>query len=249
MKALVDKTAEAIVTVPGKSIIRDVKPLGAVTPFSTVNVAPLDAISHGQAQLQVGAYRGGLAYVDLDKAVIQPLIAAELLHILGKLDGRLEGYDLKTINSVTLDPLGVTYRGRLTVPAGQVWYLNGIAITTTKDATAGYDANFRCSLWPDVVATGGTPDADGQAWNASNHTITQAAGAGPTTSYVLFGNVPAYATIAAQAAVLDQLCGRLLRLPGGAVITLTITPITAPATAGTAHTIKLYGFVGKALVS
>jgi hypothetical protein len=114
---------------------------------------------------------------------------------------------------------------------------------------AGYDANFRCSLWPDPVATGGTPDADGQAWNASDHTITQAAGAGPTTSYILFGNIPAYATIAAQAAVIDQLMPPLLRLPAGAVVTLTITPITAPATAGTLHTMKLYGYVGKALVS
>lgn len=248
MKQLVDKTAIKLETISGRSIVRDVKALG-VSPLNTTNTTPQQLLHNGQGSFNLGMYKGGLAVVDLDKSVNQPLVKAEGSFVFGKLDGRLEGYDLKTINSVTLDPLTARYRGRLTVPAGQVWFLTGVAITLTKDATAGYDANFRCSLWPDPVATGGTPDADGQAWNASDHTITQAAGAGPTTSYILFGNIPAYATIAAQAAVIDQLMPPLLRLPAGAVVTLTITPITAPATAGTLHTMKLYGYVGKALVS
>jgi len=72
-------------------------------------VKGLQAGSYTTAQIQqmfpgvipMGDYKGYGALWDIDKAVKQPLVLAEQLHILGILDGREEDYDLQTIRIPT----------------------------------------------------------------------------------------------------------------------------------------------------
>lgn len=245
MKNLIDKTAIQLDTTPGRKIVRDLNSFD-VRPFSTTSVAPIDAIHRGQGHLMVGAYRGGLAYVDLDKQVVQPLVAAEKLHILGILNGRLANYDMVAVTYGIADGIGTVLRGRLTVPAGQVWYVHAVSIDAIKDATAGFTFQWRCSLWPDVVAVGGTPDADGQGYFAA-----PVAGAANTVilNETLFGATVAVPAVADTVLVSRMALPVLLRLPGGTVITLQSTTNTAVTAAATPVNLRLRGFVGKALVS
>lgn len=235
MEKLIDKTAVEIQTIPGKSVIRDVKSLD-VKALSLASQTPANVLSRGLGSLPIGYYRGGLAFIDLDKMVNQPLVDAESQYILGVLDGRLEGYDLVTVTLPLGSAVATSLRGRLTVPAGQVWFITAIVMTSPKDATSSLEQNWRCSLWTDQAAT---PDADGQAYHATD--LTDAANTAVTTTD-LFGLAPVAST-----GLLNK--PRALRLPGGSVLTFQFTIGTAAATAAVANTAQLYGFVGKALVA
>jgi hypothetical protein len=245
---LVDKTAVQLVTVPGKSIIRDLRSL-EIKPFSTSSTAPSDAVARGQASIMVGAYRGALAYIDLDKLVVQPLVTAEKQSVMGMLDGRLAGYDIVTVTSAIGAAVGTVYRARLTVPAGQVWFLSNMEINAVKDtvAVSAYDINWRCSLWPDVVAVGGTPDADGQAYLPTDAIGTNAA----LAHKFAFGPTPITTNAFSTFSVTGTLkpLPTLLRLPGGTVLTLQATVrLLAPGMA-VGISMAVAGYVGKALVS
>lgn len=229
MRKLIDKTIHPMSTVTN------------LTPGASVTNIPAGSLGN----LPIGYYRGSPAFWDLDKAVVQPLVRAEREHIMGILNGRLEGYDLRTVTYTLGDAIGTTMRGRLTVPAGQVWFVHGVSITAIKDATAGFTFQWRCSLWPDIVATGATPDADGQGYFA-----TAIAGAANTAiaNHSLFGLAAAApATNSVTVSGVSQTMP--LRLPGGTVLTLQVTTNTAVTAAATPVVMALYGYVGKALVS
>lgn len=208
------------------------RPLRGLTTL--VGVSPAQAVSAGWGLVPVGAYRGGLAFLDLDAAVKQPLALAEQLHILGKLDGRLEGYDLRTVTI----PLGAVANqpvsGTITVPAGKVFFLT--AVRTTCPATGGANiitANWRLSHWTDPAAT---PNSAGQAYYGVDLNFGALGG----------NDVAEFHQEAPFFAITNS--PWTLRLPGGTVLTVTFTNTVAAAGASVAGTIELFGFVGKPLV-
>ena len=185
----------------------------------------------------LGGYKGQTVFVDLDKLVNEPLVKAELEHILGILDGREEDYDLQTINPVVGDPIGTVYAQTLVVPAGQVWYINAVrTILSTTAAAQGLVGNWRCSLWPDRAAT---PHEAGQSFHPAPG-LVQAPG-GSTTWLDEFGPI----------ATAWQITNKvpLLRLPAGTMITFTVITTVAIVDLAVANTLQLYGFIGKKLVA
>lgn len=211
--------------------IQPMSTIAAVTPANFV-IGPRNP-AYGAVIL--GDYKGSARFLDLNKLVNLPLVWAEQQHILGILDGREEGYDLRTLTVANGAVLGTAYSGSLTVPSGEVWYLNAVQVVLDTTASAhGLTGNWRCSIWPDRAAT---PSPDGQAFYAAN--LVRAAG-GATTWLAEFGPI-ATAWLITNKTV-------LLRLPAGTVITLAIATTTAQATAAVANTLMLKGFRTEVLV-
>lgn len=213
----------------------------SIQPMSTVqNVTPANFTIARQTPaygaIVMGDYKGAARFLDLNKMVNLPLVWAEQQHILGILDGREEDYDLETLTVANAAAIGTGYSGTLTVPSGEVWYVNAVQVVLDTTASAhGLTANWHCSLWPDRAAT---PSTHGQPFYGTN--LVQAAG-GTTTTLAEFGPI-ATAWLITNKTV-------LLRLPAGAVITFAITTTTAIATAAVANTIILKGFRTEALVA
>jgi hypothetical protein len=220
-----------------KVVDKTIKPLQV--GLTTLNPA---AVTGGRAantlgMIPIGNYKGAAAFIDLDKLANQPLVLAEQLHIQGILDGREEGHDLVTITNPAGALVGTQVRGRLTVPAGEVWYISGVVLTIPADAAAIIAANWRCSLWADRAAT---PDPDGQAFHGAAIADVAPAGAG-IVQYDEFGPWTTLVAITNKTV--------LLRLPAGAVIAVEGTVTTAPPGADVDTALQLYGFIGKPLVA
>jgi hypothetical protein len=221
---------------PKKIVDKTIRPMsttGLVSPLDVTGGRPFNQLGY----LPLGAYKGTVAFWDLDKAVNQPLVWAEQQHILGILDGREEDYDLQSLTIPAASAAGTALSGALTVPAGQVWYINAVHMHLDDDATAGVTGNWRCSLWTDRSAT---PSPAGQAFWPNG--VTNAAGSGaPVDNYDEFGPWTTLLAVTNKTS--------LLRLPAGAVITFTVVSITAVATADMPCYLALNGFIGKALVA
>jgi hypothetical protein len=208
-----------------------------IMPQQLAGLTPGVALQQRLGFYPLGGYKGQSVFFDLDKLVNEPLVDAEMKHILGILDGREEDYDLQTLTPVVADPIGTAYSGSLTVPSGQVWYLNAVrTILNTTAAAQGLVGNWRCSLWPSRAAT---PVEAGQAFHPAAG-LVQAAG-GTTTWLDEFGPIATAWLITNKVP--------LLRLPAGAVITFTLVTTTAIVDLAVANTLQLYGFVGKKLVA
>ncbi|GAI91548.1 unnamed protein product, partial [marine sediment metagenome] len=142
----------------------------AITPQQILQALQAGSITTAQAQamfngvMPVGDYKGIAAIFDLDLLVKQPLVDAEQKHILGILDGRLEGYDLRTLTFAIDAPAGTPLAGTLTVPAGPPWYINCVRMFVPADATAGFTVNWHCSLWTDPAAV---PSEAGQPFRSA----------------------------------------------------------------------------------
>jgi hypothetical protein len=213
-----------------------------IRPLSTItNITPISTVGNlnSSGVLPIGVYKGTPAFWDLDKAVNQPLVAAEIAHILGILDGRKEGYDLKTLTTVVgaTSPIGTKLTGTLVVPAGLVFFLTGVK--TVVDASAaknGLTANWKCSLWPDnaVVAS-----ALGQSFWAID--LVQAAGDPATTTFDEFGPL--------ALAWKETNKHPVLRVPAGASISFCLETTDDEVDVAAASTLQLYGTVGKLLVA
>ncbi len=181
----------------------------------------------------VGDYKGYAAILDLDALVKQPLVLAEQLHILGILDGREEDYDLQTVTIPLGTVAAASVFGQLTVPSDEVWYVNDVRMTLPADQGGSPTANWHCSLWTDRAVT---PSAYGQPFHAAGVNFTPGGGVqddefSPPANWWAAGNKPV-----------------LLRLPGGAVLTMVVVNAGAVATAAMASTLQVFGFVGKPLV-
>ena len=212
-----------------------------IQPMTTVqNITPANFViasrTPAYGAIVMGDYKGSARFLDLNKLVNLPLVWTEQQHILGILDGREEGYDLKTLTVANGAAVGTSYNGSLVVPSGQVWYVNAILVTLDATGSAhGLSANWHCSLWTDRAAT---PSSYGQPFYANN--ITQAAGRSSTT-YAEFGPI-ATAWLVTNKTV-------LLRLPAGTSITFVVTTTTAAATAEVSNTLMIKGFTTTQLVS
>jgi len=165
--------------------------------------------------------------------LVEPLVQAEQLYILGLLDGREEDYDRQSLTIPTLAAIGAEVRERLTVPADEVWFITTVELTTPADQGGTPTLNWRCSLWTDRAAI---PDANGQAFRETAYSNSPGGG----TVWDEFNTL----------APLWALTGKpvVLRLPGGSVITAVAINTVAQATAQMISTLKLYGYKGKSII-
>ena len=208
-----------------------------VMPQQLAGMTVAQALQNRLGVYLLGGYKGQTTFVDFDKLVNEPLVDAEMKHILGILDGREEDYDLQTLTPAVGDPIGTSLSGSLTVPAGQVWYINAIrTILNTTAAAQGLVGNWRCSLWADRAAT---PNEAGQSFHPVAGLVQAAAG---TTTWL-----DEFGPIATAWQITNKV--PLLRLPAGAVITFTLVTTTAIVDLAVANTLQLYGFIGKKLVA
>lgn len=178
--------------------------------------------------LPIGYYKGQAVFVDLDKLVNQPLVHAEQLNSLGKIDTR---------NQITLTIPSGTAVGvygtviELEVPSGEVWFLSQVELITPAQAGGIVLGNFRVSGWSD-------PDyAAGQKFWVNN----QGQAAGGTYVAECYGCAPAFVA-------LGDAIGTPLRLGPGAKLTLFGEVTTAALTADRTLTLNPYGWKGKQLV-
>lgn len=182
----------------------------------------------------IGYYRGEPRFWDLDMANVQPLVWAEQQHILGILDGREEDYDLQTLAVTAAEAIGTVHTGTLIVPAGEVWFLN--AVETVIPPSGGANiiiANWHCSLWTDRL----TASTAGQSFYAAAFNF----GVGGGTQWDEFGVIPLL-----WAATNKPVA---LRLPAGTILTAVFTNTTAVAAATVNCIFRLYGYIGKTLVT
>ena len=218
----------------GKDRVVDktISPLQALT-----SVSPLTA-TEGRSRgslgvLPIGYYKGVAAFWDLDKAVVQPLVLAEQLHILGLLDGREEDYDLQTLSIASGAAVAASVNGQLEVPSGEVWFISAVEIVLPADAGGTPTMNWHCSLWTDRAVT---PSAYGQPFHAA--AINFSPGGGTNWDEFTYpGN---------WWAATNKQCP--LRLPAGTKITFVATNTVAVATAAMACIGRIYGWIGKSLV-
>lgn len=216
--------------------IRGLQTLTSVTPSQVTGGVPINQLGY----LPLGNYKGALAFFDLNKLANEPLVQAELLHILGVLDGREEDYDLQTITIPNLTQINASVRERLTVPTGQVWYVTAIQLFTPADVGGTPAINWRYLPWTDRALA---PDVDGQSYHLAPLSNTPV---GFTWYDEFWPGAPAVGGPEPGAPPTNKAVA--LRLPAGTIITFVATNLTAVATGAMACTGRLYGYIGKQLV-
>ncbi len=217
-----------------RKVDKTVRPLTTLTNLTPATVTGGVAIN-ALGRLPIGVYKGAAAFWDLDKAVNQPLVQAEQQHILGILDGREPNYDVVNIAVPALDPIATAHTGTLTVPAGELWYVNAIqAACPANGVGSQIGFNWYCSLWTDRVGALG----HGQPF----HGVEQLSGL----------NTPLLVTddfhfIGAAWAVTNKPV--MLRLPAGTVLTAIFSTRTLAGTPAVGATFSVFGYMGKILVA
>ena len=206
-----------------------------ITQQDIIKALQAGNITFAQAQqmftgvIPIGDYNGIAAALDVNKMVNEPLVQAEGLYALDKIDAR----DILTINFNVPDLIGVTRRARLgPVPAGEVWLINRLVLVSPAALVAeAIQVNFRVGTWaiPDL-RVGVAIDADGRSyWPADQGTVA-------LNTYTV--DLPAQGELGAE-----------LRMGAGAVITLVATLTGGNATGLLAATLTPFGRKGKLLVA
>lgn len=215
---LVDKTIKPLTTT-----------LTNLTPALVTAGTPYTKLGN----LPIGYYKGSAAFWDLNLAVNEPNVQAEKKHILGILDGREEDYDLQTLGITAGEAIGTLHSATLTVPVGEVWFINVVRGVVPATVTSTVLFNWWCNSWTDRIASA----AAGQPF----YTAAQTGVAG--------GGIYTYDTeFSAQAAVWNVLFKDVsLRLPAGTILTCVFTTATAVGEAINC-TFQLFGYIGKTLV-
>lgn len=224
----------------------------SIQPMATVqNVTPANftiaAQTPAYGAVVLGDYKGAARFLDLDKMVNQPLVSAEEKYILGILDGREAGYDIVTVTHPATSPIATLLTGTLTVPAGEVWYVNAIRMDCPSDAVAGFTLNWHCSLWTDRVGA----SALGQPFRTAAVALASAFPVGIATHVAPGGgaiqNLDEFGEIATAWLITNKT--PLLRLPAGAVLTFTVLTDTGIVAVATASTLSVHGAMGRLLVA
>jgi len=201
-----------------------------IGPAEVVKAMMAGSITTAQAQamfngvIPIGDYKGIASILDIDLLVKQPLVDPEARHILGLLDGREEDYDLQTLTIQALEAAAISHMAQITVPTGDVWFLNNVRTITP----VGVSANWYCSLWADRVGVLGY----GQAF----HAAAIPAGTDQLDEFSPPG--PLWLPTNKQYP---------FRAPAGTVFTVVSTNTLAAVGAVTC-TFQLYGWIGKSLV-
>lgn len=212
-----------------------------LTPAQVTSATPFGQMG----RLPIGVYKGAAAFWDLDKAVNQPLVNAEQQYMTGILSGREETYDLVTVNAPVTTVAGTLLTGTLTVPAGELWYVNAVRMACPGDATAGFTMNWACTLWTDRVAAA----VIGQTFHAPAAALANLVGL--TTHTAPAGGAIVQLDEFGEIATAWLLSNKvpLLRLPAGTVITFMVLTDTALPTVAAASTLQLYGAMSRILVA
>ncbi|GAH71852.1 unnamed protein product, partial [marine sediment metagenome] len=126
--------------VMGKQNVKD-KTIDPIKALQAGNLTTAQAQQMFPGSMLIGDYKGVASILDLDLLVKQPLVDAEQKHILGILDGREEDYDLRTLTIPIASPVSFAMVGSLTVPAGEIWYINAVQMFVPFDADAGVTVN------------------------------------------------------------------------------------------------------------
>jgi len=212
-----------------------------ISPQEIVRGLMAGSITTAQAQqmfngvMPIGDFKGIAAILDLDALVRQPLVLAEQQHILGILDGREEDYDLQTLTPTAGEAIATNHDASLTVPTGEVWYLNNVQGEVPNTAACSMDYQWFCDLWPDH-AEASPATAWGQAFQAVRNT-------GVASGLVAWDDEFGWLQILFT--ILNKEV--MLRLPAGTMLRCRFTTRTAVGEA-VACTFKLFGFIGKSLV-
>jgi hypothetical protein len=106
-----------------------------------MDVKPLQAFPGVSASVLVAGVRGGEFVALPMDALLEPLVLSERVHALDKLDGRNA---TKSALVPAGSPVGTRVEARLEVPAGEVWYITQVTLSTPQEVTG----NFRVSTWP-----------------------------------------------------------------------------------------------------
>ena len=184
--------------------------------------------------LPIGSYKGIASILDLDLLVKQPLVLAEQQHIMGILDGREEDYDLQTLGIVLAEVAGTAHVATLTVPTGEVWFINTVEMAHPVTGGAnGVSGNWYCDMWTDRVGALGY----GQPFHGA--AVGGAAGAA-------LAQQDDFSVVGAAFNVANKPV--LLRAPAGTEFTVVFTNLLANAAAAINCFFRLYGFIGKPLV-
>lgn len=189
-----------------------------ITP-QQAGYTPIISLGRGEGRFLLGYFRGVPAFIDLDKLVVQPLVLAEKAYSVDKVDSR-NGVKVTIEDDAEVGDIAT---GAIEVPAGEVWYLNRLAVTCpAADADGSASFNILVSPWPKTAAGGD------KGYYATAQTAMGAA---------TIIDLP----------TLGQL-GEELRLVGGDKLTLQLT-VTVAFTVDKDFTLVPYGRKGKALVS
>lgn len=235
---LVDKTIDPSKISPLTTAITNLTPAQATAGRSTGDIGIVP----------IGVYKGVPAFFDLDKQNNQPLVHAEPKYILGILSGREAGYDLVTVNHAAAVVAGTLGIGTITVPAGELWYVNAISMNCPGDAVAGFTMNWYCSLWTDRVGALGI----GQPFHSPAHALANAVDVGNVlTTHVgpgggAINQLDEFGEISTAWLISNKV--PLLRLPAGTVITFTVLTDTGVVAVATACTLGVFGSMARILV-
>ena len=132
------------------------------------------------------------------------------------------------------EAIGTAHIGTLTVPAGEVWFVN--AIESVIPASGGANiivANWFCSIWTDRVGALGL----GQPFHGAGFNF----GVGGGTQWDEFGVIPLLWAATNK--------GGALRLPAGTVLSVIFTNTVAVAAGAVNCLFRVYGYIGKSLVA
>ncbi len=211
--------------------IRPLTTLTNLTPATVTGGVAINALG----RLPIGVYKGAAAFWDLDKAVNQPLVQAEQQHILGILSGREAAYDLVNIAIAAADPIGTSHTGTITVPTGELWFVNAVeGYSPANGAGAQVGFNWYCSLWTDRVGALG----HGQAFHGAEQVSAINTAQTITDDFHYVGAVWAVTNKPV-----------MLRLPAGTVLTAIFTTRGGATVPATPCTFSVFGYMGKILVA
>ena len=217
-----------------RKVDKTLRPLTSLTNLTPAAVTGGIAIN-ALGRIPIGVYKGAAAFWDLDKAVNQPLVTAEQQYILGILSGREAAYDLLNIAPPAADPIGTAHTGTLTVPTGEIWYVNAVqGFSPANGAGAQVGFNWYCSLWTDRVGALGF----GQAFHGAEQVSAINTPQTITDDFHFAGAVWAVTNKPV-----------VLRLPAGSELTAIFTTRTAASTPAIACTFSVFGYIGKILVA
>jgi len=227
----------------------------SIQPMSTIqNITPANFTIARQTPaygaIVMGDYRGAARFLDLDKMVVQPLVVAEQQYIMGILDGREEGYDIVTV-SVPVTAVATTLlSGALTVPAGELWYVNCVRMNCPGDVAggAGFTLNWHCNLWTDRVGA----SAYGQPFRTAAVALASVDPSGAIFTHVVpaggaIQQLDEFGDIATAWSMVNKI--PMLRLPANTVITFTVLSDTGLVAVATASTLSVHGAMAKILVT
>ena len=162
------------------------------------------------------------------QALVEALVQAESKYALDRIDDR-DGVQATIPNG---SAVGTEVTASITVPSGEVWFLNRLVVTSPADSGAGeiVTVNVRISKWqaPDSRTGTAINDAGRSYW-------ANAQGTTAADTYTI--DLPAQGEL-----------GEELRLFAGDTITLVATLTTAAAGADLTATLKPYGRKAKRLV-